>query len=71
MYKAIIMSEKEFDELKRSLVTELIRHSNKSFGFKMIARDGGHEITNEMEMRGTFSHPIERVFSRALGEVMK
>ena len=67
MQRVIIIPEKEFENLRHDIIREIHEFSKRSFGFKMISRDTGEEITDDDMVQGMLSHPIERVFKEYLG----
>ena len=62
--RCVIMSEKEFKDLERDIITEIHEFSKKPYGFRMISRDSGEEITDDMHVLGMLSHPLSTVFDR-------
>lgn len=69
MQRAIIIPEKEFENLKRDIVKEIHEFSKKGYGFKMMSRESDREIVDDMQVLGTLLPPIDRVFREYLGEV--
>ena len=71
MQKTISMTEKEFDQIKWDIITEIHEFSKKPYGFKMISRDTGKEITDDMEIHGMLFPSIEHVFDQAFDETLQ
>lgn len=49
MQKMIMLTEKEWEELPLKIAQSLHAHSVKHYGFKIVSRDGGREITDRLE----------------------
>ena len=71
MQKTISMTEKEFDRIKWDIITEIHEFSKKPYGFKMISRENGEEITDDMEIHGMLLPSIEHVFDQAFDETLQ
>ena len=71
MQKTISMTEKEFDRIKWDIITEIHEFSKKPYGFKMISRDTGEEITDDMQVHGMLLPSIEHVFDQAFDETLQ
>ena len=67
MQRVIICTDKEIDELKRGIVNSIHEFSKQSYGFKMVSRDTGEEITDADQVRGMLFIPIDDAFSIARG----
>ena len=69
MQRVIIIPEKEFVGLKNDIIESIHKFSKQGHVFKLVSRDTGKEITNDMEWFGILEYPIECVFKQYLGEV--
>ena len=65
MQKVIICTDKEIVDLKRDIINDIHEFSKQSYGFKMVSRDTGEEITDADQIHGMLFFPIDRAFSRA------
>ena len=71
MKKVILLSEREVDEIKCDIIDEIIYFSSKNYGFKMVSRDTGEEITDKTEILGMLSIPINKAFDYAQDEKLQ
>ena len=71
MQKTISMTEKEFNQIKWDIITEIHEFSKKPYGFKMISRENGKEITDDMQVHGMLLPSIEHVFDHAFDETLQ
>lgn len=62
MQRVIIYTDKEIDDLKRDIVNGIHKFSKQPYGFKMVSRDTGEEITDPDQVRGMLFHPIDQAF---------
>lgn len=69
MQRVIIMSKKEFEDLKYDIITEIHEYSKQGYGFKMVSRDTGEDVTDDMQVLGMLMHPINRVCAKHFDEV--
>jgi hypothetical protein len=69
MQRVIIISEQEFIDLKHDIITEIHNFSKQRYGFKMVSRDTGEDVTDDMQVLGMLMHPINRVCAKHFGEV--
>lgn len=54
MKKQIVIEEKEFRDLYLKFVDNLMNDMEKGWGFRIISKDGGKEMTTREEISGTF-----------------
>lgn len=64
MQRVIIIPEKEFNDLKHGIITEIIAFSKQRYGFKMVSRETGEDITDDAQIFGLLMHPIERACAK-------
>lgn len=62
MQRVIICTEKEISDLKRCIITNIHEFSKQPYGFKMVSRDTGEEITDTDQIRGMLFLPIDQAF---------
>ena len=64
MKRCVILSEEEFVDLERVIITEIHEFSKKPYGFRMVSKESGEEIDDDMQVRGMLSHAIGAAFKR-------
>lgn len=69
MQRVIIIPEKEFEDLKRDIIESIHEFSKRRYGFKIVSRDTGEEMTDDSYWAGALDYPIDHVFKQYLGEV--
>jgi len=51
--------------LKRDIINGIIKFSKHSYGFKMVSRETGEEITDVDQVHGMLFFPIDHAFLKA------
>lgn len=64
--KVIMVSEQEIADLKTDIIKNVHKFSKKPYGFKMVSRETGKEITDIMHICGMLSGNIDDAIEKML-----